>query len=298
MAARFTASFETVPPFDPGDYKSLTLRKVAVNVDAAEVDRALGRLRDRFARFDPAASSLAGERLFFDTRFSVTATVSCATCHQPERSFTDGLALARGVGEVPRKTMTVVGTAYDQWLFWDGRKDSLWAQALGPLESPVEHGGTRMQYVRLVAEHYGRAAEFGMEHAPFPLRRSHLVALEERFSTEFADTGRSRFRAAEDLAVASLFAPQTALATGDAVERRGFESLDRAIGISEREVGMDQGEREARLAVAEQPRRAQDGVQGAEPKQLRADKSGSPEDGDVDHRAPYAGSCIIMQEPA
>jgi cytochrome c peroxidase len=103
---------------------------------------------------DDLRAAALGERLFFDTRFSSNRAVSCSSCHQPERAFTDGLPLARGVGEVPRKTMTVVGLAHDQWLFWDGRKDSLWAQALGPLESPVEHGGTRTQYARLVAEHY------------------------------------------------------------------------------------------------------------------------------------------------
>ena len=40
--------------------------------------------------------------------------------------------------------MTLVGVAYSPWSFWDGRKDSLWAQALEPLESPLEHGGTRL----------------------------------------------------------------------------------------------------------------------------------------------------------
>ena len=43
------------------------------------------------------------------------------------------------------------------FLFWDGRKDSQWAQALGPLESAVEHGGTRAQYAHVIAEHYARS---------------------------------------------------------------------------------------------------------------------------------------------
>jgi cytochrome c peroxidase len=50
--------------------------------------------------------------------------------------------------------MPLAGTAYSPWLFWDGRKDSLWAQALGPLESPVEHGGNRTQYAHLIDQHY------------------------------------------------------------------------------------------------------------------------------------------------
>jgi cytochrome c peroxidase len=50
--------------------------------------------------------------------------------------------------------MPVAGTAYAPFLFWDGRKDSQWAQALGPLESPAEHGGTRGQYAHVIAGSY------------------------------------------------------------------------------------------------------------------------------------------------
>jgi len=80
--------------------------------------------------------------------------VSCATCHMPEREFQDGRPLAEGVGAVPRRTMPVAGTAYSPWQFWDGRADSQWGQALGPLESAVEHGGDRTQYAHLVAAEY------------------------------------------------------------------------------------------------------------------------------------------------
>jgi cytochrome c peroxidase len=49
--------------------------------------------------------------------------------------------------------------AHNPFLFWDGRKDSQWAQALGPLESPVEHGGTRAQYAHVIAEQYRSSYE-------------------------------------------------------------------------------------------------------------------------------------------
>ena len=107
---------------------------------------------NRFAD-DPRAVSL-GHKLFFDVRFSSNGEVSCATCHMPEILFTDGLPLGVGISEMTRKTMTIVGTAYSPWLFWDGRKDSQWAQALGPLESPIEHGGNRTQYAHLIDEFY------------------------------------------------------------------------------------------------------------------------------------------------
>src|SRR6185503_8917417 len=66
---------------------------------------------------------------------------------------------ATGVGTTARRTMPIAGMARSPFLFWDGRKDSLWAQALGPLESPVEHGGSRAQYAHVVANSYAREYE-------------------------------------------------------------------------------------------------------------------------------------------
>jgi cytochrome c peroxidase len=102
---------------------------------------------------DPRAVEF-GRRLFFDTRLSASGQVSCATCHIPEKEFQDGIPLANGVGVTNRRTMPIAGMAHSPFLFWDGRKDSLWAQALGPLESPVEHGGGRAQYAQVIAAHY------------------------------------------------------------------------------------------------------------------------------------------------
>jgi cytochrome c peroxidase len=102
---------------------------------------------------DPRAADL-GRKLFFDTRLSGNGRVACGTCHQAERGFQDGIALAVGVGTTARRTMPLAGMARSPFLFWDGRKDSLWAQALGPLESPVEHGGTRAAYAHAVITHY------------------------------------------------------------------------------------------------------------------------------------------------
>ena len=102
---------------------------------------------------DPAAAIL-GERLFFDTRFSSNGQVACATCHLPQLGYQDGKQFSNGVGITNRRAMPIAGTAYSPWLFWDGRKDSQWAQALGPLESPVEHGGDRTQYAHLIAQQY------------------------------------------------------------------------------------------------------------------------------------------------
>jgi cytochrome c peroxidase len=107
---------------------------------------------------DPRAAAL-GEQLFFDPRLSGNGKVSCATCHVPDRAFQDGTPLAHGVGTTARRTMPIAGTAHGAWFFWDGRTDSQWAQALGPLESAVEHGGTRTQYAHVVDAQYREAYE-------------------------------------------------------------------------------------------------------------------------------------------
>ncbi len=136
---------------------------------SAQEKAALGELRltagatvaadpsNRYATSQAAAE--LGHRFFFDAGFSSNGEVSCATCHVPEKGFQDGSALARGVGVTARRTMPIAGVAGAAWFFWDGRKDSLWSQALGPLESAVEHGGDRVQYVHRIAAEYRDAYE-------------------------------------------------------------------------------------------------------------------------------------------
>jgi len=98
---------------------------------------------------DPRAAEF-GHRLFFDTRLSANGAVACASCHKPELAFADGSPMSKGIGSTTRNAPTIVGAAYNDWFFWDGRKDSQWSQALGPLENPAEHGMTRDRLVELV----------------------------------------------------------------------------------------------------------------------------------------------------
>ena len=102
---------------------------------------------------DNAEAAELGHRLFFETRLSPRG-VSCATCHEPERFFTDGKPLAQGVGTARRNAPTVVDAARRRWNGWDGKFDSIWSQALSPLENPVEMGSSRATLVELVrADH-------------------------------------------------------------------------------------------------------------------------------------------------
>lgn len=101
---------------------------------------------------DDEGAAHYGRWLFFDRRLSGDGTVSCATCHDPAHGFADPRPLARGAGLGERHAPTVVNAAHQRWLGWGGRADSLWMQALGPLENPVEMASSRAAIAGLVRE--------------------------------------------------------------------------------------------------------------------------------------------------
>jgi cytochrome c peroxidase len=83
-----------------------------------------------------------GKELFLDQRLSADGTISCATCHRPDRSFTDGVALAVGIGRRigTRNAPSLYNVRFATTLFWDGRISGLEAQAKLPLLNLYEHG--------------------------------------------------------------------------------------------------------------------------------------------------------------
>lgn len=99
---------------------------------------------------DPEAAKL-GQFLYFDKSLSKNGEVSCASCHAPDKGFADGRRLARGIGETGRGAPTLLNAAFNRWQFWDGRTDSLWSQALQPLEADMEHGTNRMAVAHVIA---------------------------------------------------------------------------------------------------------------------------------------------------
>jgi len=83
-----------------------------------------------------------GKQLFNDKRLSLDGSISCASCHNKGRAFTDGQPVAVGIKQQTgfRNAPTVVNAAFYQALFIDGRAGSLEDQALGPFLNPIEHG--------------------------------------------------------------------------------------------------------------------------------------------------------------
>ncbi|MFT5289256.1 MAG: cytochrome c peroxidase, partial [Planctomycetota bacterium] len=129
---------------------------------------------------DPRAARL-GQALFFDTRFSADGSVSCATCHIPQEGWGDRRDRARGLDDVGRHTPTILNAVYNRWMFWDGRADSLWAQALHPFEERAEHGISRVGVLRRIFDdaEYREAFEAIFGALP-PLGDSSRFAAEAR----------------------------------------------------------------------------------------------------------------------
>ena len=129
---------------------------------------------NRFANDNRAA--ILGQMWFFDGGFSASGKISCASCHQPEKWFTDGQKQAHGVGQTAMNAPTLLGAQWLPYLFHDGRKDSQWAQALGPMEADAEHGYDRLALAQRIFRHYRPEYEalFGPlppldDHQRFPL---------------------------------------------------------------------------------------------------------------------------------
>jgi cytochrome c peroxidase len=94
---------------------------------------------DPSSRVSGNAQAIAlGALLFCDTRLSRTSRISCASCHQPDQDFGDGLPLAKGIERVDRNTPSLVNVGFQRWYGWDGAGDSLWGQSLRPIVDPRE----------------------------------------------------------------------------------------------------------------------------------------------------------------
>ena len=100
-----------------------------------------------------------GELLFNEVGLSASGEVSCATCHQPGKGFADGKRFSVGSKQTARHTPALLGISHANWFYWDGRRDSLWAQAITPIETVGEMDNNRTDAVRFIANHpdYARA---------------------------------------------------------------------------------------------------------------------------------------------
>jgi cytochrome c peroxidase len=91
-----------------------------------------------------------GTVLFFDQRLSGSGTKACATCHVPERNWTDNLSRGVGMAQLDRNTPTLMNLRGQRWYGWDGGADSLWSQSLRPILDARELAATPRHVANLL----------------------------------------------------------------------------------------------------------------------------------------------------
>ena len=110
---------------------------------------------------DDSRARELGRRLFFDRRMSADGRVSCASCHMADEGFSDARPLSEGVaGRLgARHSMPVTAVAWQSFLFWDGRADSLWSQPLKAIESRAEMDFSRTEVAHFIAANHRESYE-------------------------------------------------------------------------------------------------------------------------------------------
>ncbi len=146
-----------------------------------------------------------GKKLFFDPRLSVDDTVACASCHNPDRAFTDGRTTSVGVkGRVgQRNSPTILNALFNKKQFWDGRAKTLEDQAGFPITNPIEMGQPSMDAavakIATIPE-YRQAFQQVFGEAPNALNLSRSLASYERTLIAF-DSPFDRFIAGDENAI-------------------------------------------------------------------------------------------------
>lgn len=140
LSERCPPSFELT---DEGVCRLLTQYQFYTSVQNKGLGGTRTNLPEHRDGFTPQQIDL-GRLLFFDPLLSKDGSISCASCHQPDKGFSDDLDRSIGItGEkVARSAPTLWNVAFVDKFFWDARATTLEEQATGPLFDPFEMGNT------------------------------------------------------------------------------------------------------------------------------------------------------------
>lgn len=149
----------------------------------------------------PSAEKIAlGKQLYFDKRLSRDDTISCASCHDPKKGWSNDDAFATGIKgqRGGRSSPTIINSTYQDLQFWDGRAKGLEGQALGPIQNPIEMDLTLPEVVAKLNKIEGYKKQF-----------------QKVFGTDVTDDGMAKAIAAFERTVLSGGAPYDLFKAGD-----------------------------------------------------------------------------------
>lgn len=131
-----------------------------------------------------------GETLFSDARLSSRGDISCASCHDPARAFTDGRALAQGRVELARNTPTVLDSRFGRWFGWGGSTDTLWGASIRPILEPKEMDATAAHVAELLGTDpkYSRLFKVAFDSSPWSLTADEVLVNAGKAIAAFQET--------------------------------------------------------------------------------------------------------------
>ena len=168
--------------------------------DKLEIPKGLGSMRIPSDNPHSAEKVELGKLLYFDPRLSKDDTVSCASCHDPQKGWSNGEAVATGIGgqQGGRSAPTIINSGFQYFQFWDGRAAHLEGQALGPVQNPIEMGMTLEEMVEKLNKIEGYRTRF-----------------QKVFGTDVTSDGVAKAIAAFERTVLSGNAPYDRFKAGD-----------------------------------------------------------------------------------
>ena len=171
-------SFEKMPD---GGCKLVTLYGFYDSVQGAGLGGTQTSLPQHRDGFTPQQIDL-GRYLFFDPVLSKDGSISCASCHHPDRGFSDDLPRSIGMGgeELRRAAPSLWNVAFLKKFFWDAHADTLEAQMLGPLYAPNEMGNTPNG---LLATINSIPAYHALFKKAYPQRKGESIVLDEIYQS-------------------------------------------------------------------------------------------------------------------
>jgi cytochrome c peroxidase len=137
------APLSSLIPFSAGEIEAVTQHGPWPPVWVGDASNRVSR--------SPAAIDL-GARLFFDARLSQGGSVSCASCHVPEKNWSDGRKLGVGRQEMDRNTPSIANVRYHRWFGWDGANDTLWSQSMRPILEAREMAASESHIAQLMRD--------------------------------------------------------------------------------------------------------------------------------------------------
>ncbi len=149
----------------------------------------------------PSAEKIElGKQLYFDKRLSRDDTISCASCHDPKKGWSNDDAFATGIKgqRGGRSSPTIINSTYQDLQFWDGRAKGLEGQALGPIQNPIEMDLTLPEVVAKLNKIEGYKKQF-----------------QKVFGTDVTEDGMAKAIAAFERTVLSGGAPYDLFKAGD-----------------------------------------------------------------------------------